>query len=84
VGLHASLAPRHILPPPTLANPCSLLDVLHPGLLRGREFGLTAQQHENLVVAKDEANIYPGCSATVSLDRNPAAQWTTVSGFTVS
>ena len=80
VGLHASLATRHILPPPTPANPCSLLDVLHPGLPRTREVGLTAQQLENLVVAKNQAKRYPGCLATVSLDRNPAAQWTTAFG----
>jgi len=51
VGLHASLASRRILPPANPANPCSLLDVLHPGLPRTREVGLTAQQLENLVVA---------------------------------
>ena len=58
----------------------SLLDVLHPGLPRAREVGLIAQQHENLVVAKGQAKRYPGCLATVSLDRNPAAQWATVFG----
>jgi len=80
VGLHASLATRHILPPPTPANPCLLLDVLHPGLPRAPEVGLTAQQLENLVVAKDQAKRYPRCLATVSLDRNPSAQWSTAFG----
>ena len=80
VGLHACLAPVHILPPPTPANPCSLLDILHPALPRTREFGLTAQQQENLVVAKDQAKRYPGCLATVSLDRNPNALWATAFG----
>ena len=57
------------------------LSLMHPGLSRAREVGLTAQQHEHLGVAKDQAKRYPGCLATVSLDRNSAAQWTT--GFGV-
>ena len=81
VGLHASLATSHILPPPTLAKACSLLDILHPGLPPVREVGLTAQQQENLAVAKGQAKRYSGCLAIVSLDRNPAALWTT--GFGV-
>ena len=81
VVLHASLAPGYILPPPTPANPCSLLDFLHAGLPRAREVGLTAQQHGKLVVAKDQAKRYPGRIATVSWGRNPAAQWTTGFGY---
>ena len=52
VGLHASLAVERILPAPTPAAPCSLLDILHPGLPSIRELGLTPQQCENLAVAK--------------------------------
>ena len=81
VGLHASLAMEHILPPPTPAAPCLLLEVLHPGLPHIREFGLTPQQRENLVVAKAETMSCPGCLATVSLDRSPTANWPT--GFGV-
>ena len=55
VGLHASLATRHILPPPRPAKPCSLLGMLHPGLPPAREVGLTAQQLENLAIAKGQA-----------------------------
>ena len=81
VGLHASLAIQHILPPPTPAAPCSLLDIAHPGLPRIREHGLTPQQRENLAVAKAEARSHPGCLATISLDRNPTKRWST--GFGV-
>ena len=81
VGLHAAVATSHILPPPTPATPCSLLEVLHPGLPSTREVGLTAQQLQNLVVAKNQAKKYPGCLAIVSLDRNPEALWAT--GFGV-
>ena len=77
VGLHASLAVQHILPPPTPASPISLLDILHPGLPHIREVGLTPQQCENLVVAKAEAMSHPGRLATVSLDRSPTAIWPT-------
>lgn len=81
VGLHTSLATTHILPPPTPAAPCSLTEVLHPGLPNTREVGLTAQQLENLAFAKNQAKRYPGCVAIVSLDRNPEAKWAT--GFGV-
>ena len=81
VGLHASMATRHVLPPPTPAMPCSLLDMLHPGLPRLREVGLTDQQVQNLAIAKGQAKRYSGCLAIVSLDRNPDALWAT--GFGV-
>ena len=81
IGLHASLARGHLLPPPTPARPCSLKDILHPGLPRIREDGLTPQQCDNLAVAKAQAKRYPECLATVSLDRNPSAKWST--GFGV-
>ena len=81
VGLHAALATSHILPPSTPATPCSLLELLHPGLSSTREVGLTAQQLENLAFVKKQAKRYPGCLAIVSLDRNPPAQWAT--GFGV-
>ena len=81
VGLHAAMATSHILPPPTPATPCSLLEVLHPGLPSTREVGLTAQQLKNLAVLKNQAKRYPGCLAIVSLDRNPEALWST--GFGV-
>ena len=42
-----------------------------------REVGLTAQQLENLAIAKGQAKRYSGCLAIVSLDRNPAALWST-------
>ena len=74
-GFARQSGPEAHLPPRNLANPCSLLCVLHAGLPRARENGLTAQQHENLVNAKDQAKRYPGCLPTVSLDRTLAAQW---------
>ena len=67
VGLHAALAKSHILPPPTPAAPCSLLEVLHPGLPSIREVGLTAQQLKNLAFVKNQAKRYPRCLAIVSL-----------------
>ena len=81
VGLHAAVATSHILPPPTPATPCSLLEVLHPGLPSIQEVGLTAQQLKNLAFVKNQAKRYPGCLAIVSLDRNPEARWST--GFGV-
>ena len=81
VGLHAAVATGHVLPPSTPATPCSLLEVLHPGLPSTREVGLTAQQLENLAFVKKQAKRYPGCLAIVSLDRNPEARWST--GFGV-
>ena len=81
VGMHAMLATSHVLPPSTPATPCSLLEVLHPGLPSTREVGLTAQQLENLARVKKQAKRYPGCLAIVSLDRNPEALWST--GFGV-
>ena len=80
VGLHASLATRHSLPPPVPAKPCSLLDILHPALPAVREVGLTAQQLENLAVAKGQAKRYSGCLAIVSVDRNPEKSWSTSFG----
>ena len=71
----------HYASPPALAKPCSLLDMLHPGLPPVREVGLTAPQLENLAIAKGPAKGYSGCLAIVSLDRNPAALWPT--GFEV-
>ena len=81
VGLHVALATSHVLPPMTPAKPCSLPEVLHPGLPSVREVGLTAQQLENLASAKKRAKRYPGRLAVVSLDRNPEARWST--GFGV-
>ena len=60
---------------PVPGKPCSLLDILHPGLPPVREVGLTAQQLENLAIAKGQAKSYSGCLAIVSLDRNLAALW---------
>ena len=59
IGFQASLAKGHLLPPPTPASPCSLMDILHPGLPRIREVGLTPQQRDNLAVAKAQAESYP-------------------------
>ena len=82
VGLHAALATSHILPPSTLGTPCSLLELLHPGLPSTREVGLTAQQLENLDFAKNKRRDIQGVW--------PLSAWTViqrrcgppVSGFT--
>ena len=81
VVLHASLGTTHILHPPIPNSPCSLLDILHPGLPHVREDGFIAKQREKLAFATGQAKQYPGCLAIVNLDRNPSAQWTT--GFGV-
>lgn len=77
VGLHASLGCTNIMAPPVPPKSVRLTEILHPGLPCVWEHGLTPQQCENLAIAKVQAQGYPGCLASVSLDRNPSLRWST-------